>query len=154
MSANADTQKMTAQQWANLYGWESATGGARFWLVILALLLVGVALGVYAVPRGILPGTFDAHVGRRAHNGVAELEAELSALRESTAIERMLKTGVEEGLAQANADGGAELVIHEMSPAYFYTVRDTTSELCVNLLTFENEGDVQTVTVADEHPCP
>lgn len=141
---SVDTRKMTAQEWANVYGWEGATSSARFWLAMLALLLVGVALGVYAMPRGVLPGT---------STGQAEQSA-LKRLEESTAQERMLRTSVQEELAQANAEGAAELRIEEMSPAYFYTVRDSDSERCVNLLTFENEGQPQTVTLAPEHPCP
>jgi hypothetical protein len=144
---------MTAQQWANIYGSENATSSWRFWLAAMIVLVTGIALGVFAIPNGALPGTWNAQAERNALRRIDELEAELSDLKANTLQERMLRSTVEENLAQSNANADSDMVVKSMSPALIYTIYNPTTEQCVNLLSFDNGGEVNTVTLSPAHTC-
>jgi len=148
------TRRMTAEEWANLYGWEGAPKAGRFWLFVLLVLLLGVALGFYALPDGILPGTSGSPAELTAAQGrIDRLEAEVSALEANAAQELMLRTTVEENVEKTNAQVGANAAIDDMSVAVIYTLREPKSETCVDFLTFEMAGDVYTLVLSDSRGC-
>jgi hypothetical protein len=144
---------MTAQEWANIYGLEGAPKAGRFWLFVLLVLLIGVALGFYALPEGILPGTSNSAELTAAQSRIDRLEAEVSALEASTAQELMLRTTVEEYVEKTNAEVGADAAIADMSVAVIYTLREPKSQTCVDFLTFEVAGDVHTLVLSEMHGC-
>ena len=60
------TQRMTAQEWATQYNLKSGMSAKRFWLIIGLTLVAGLALGLYMVPPGVVPGTLDQRGGLTA----------------------------------------------------------------------------------------
>lgn len=151
------TRRMTSQEWANIYGleWDQATKMGRFWLLLLVMLLAGIAAGIYAVPAGMLPGTGEQDARLEAvQSQVDELEAEVSALEQSDALEQKLRDSVHQNVVAVNAEMSKEVFVDEMTIGVIYTIQDPDSDSCVEFFTFEEaSGDLKSVRVSPVYSC-
>jgi hypothetical protein len=145
---------MTAQGWPSIEEWVNKAKSWNRWLAICAVLLSGVALGMYAIPDGVVQGISSRPPNMAAAlSRIAELEAELSDLEASTADERMLRSTVEEHIGDAIANSDADVVVKSMSPALLYNIYNPEAGQCVSYLSFDNGGDVVTVKLTRAHTC-
>jgi hypothetical protein len=145
---------MSSQGWAISDAWVNRAKTWSRWLAICAVLLSGVALGVYAIPDGVVQGISSRPPNMAAAlSRIEELEAELSDLEASTVDERMLRSTVEEHIGDAIADSDADVVVKSMSPALLYNIYNPEAEQCVSYLSFDNGGEIATVKLTRAHTC-
>jgi hypothetical protein len=152
-----DDRRMTAQEWSNIYGWESARRGARFWLLLVFILIAGAAggaaLGLFVLP-GRLPGVSVARAATTADaDHLAEMEARIAEFEEEIAQQQAFRTALDEELDKVAADSNNRYIVNDTFPAMGYTVQVSASEQCADLLAVQRDGDVSIFQFRSPYPC-
>jgi uncharacterized protein HemX len=145
------TEMMTAEQWAGIYARENGTGAGRFWIAMLAALVIGTVLGVLVVPQEIIPGVREAEAARNQR--ITELETQVSTLEASATHHDVLTDAIEENVAQTNAEFGTEMVIRRTASAIVYTVHSPESGSCVDFVVAQIEDSVRTASLVQSYSC-
>lgn len=141
MAANGERQPEEAEELND-------TGSSgRLWLGLIGMLLVGlvggVALGVYVVPAGNLPGDPDYEAE------LASANMRLAELEESVVSREAILTGVNESIASVDI----ELELQNERMAMIYTLRAPESGGCVDFLGFIQAGDFQSFPMTQVYAC-
>lgn len=151
-----EDRRMTAQEWSNIYGWESARRGARFWILLAFVLIAGAAggaaLGLFVLP-GSLAGLPLAHVEPAPDaDRLAEMEQRLAEFEELIAEQEAFQAALDEELSQAAAEGDNRFVVNDTFPAMGYTVQ-SADEQCTDLLAAQFNGGVHIYRLRSPYPC-
>jgi hypothetical protein len=145
---------MTAEQWAKFYALEYGTGAKRFWLAMLVMLVIGVVVGLFVVPQGLVPGTRNLETDLMAANErITELEADLSTVEATAAQRQLFLEAIDEELANASATLDSELVLGRTTSAILYTVYAPELEQCSDFVVAEIDGNVRTGSITPPYPC-
>ena len=113
-----------------------AVRAAGFWLVLVAVLVAGVAIGGYLVPGDLLPGSPNA-----------------SALA-AAAEQDTLAEAIGDDVALAAEQSGVELEVTEIvAPALVFTIRAAEAGTCADFVGFEVDGGIGTVQVTPVIMC-
>jgi hypothetical protein len=119
----------------------------RLWLGLIGMLLVGllggVALGVYVVPAGTLPGDPDYEAE------LASAITRLEGLEESAGSRDAILMGVNESIASVDIE--LELLNDQM--ALIYTLRAPESGGCIDFLGFIQSGSFQSLPMTQVYAC-
>jgi hypothetical protein len=119
----------------------------RLWLGLIGVLLVGlvggVALGVYVVPAGNLPGDPDYQAE------LASANVRLEELEESVGGRDAIITGVNDSIAEVEI----ELELENERTALIYTLRAPESGGCVDFIGFVQAGDFQSLPMTQVYAC-
>jgi Tfp pilus assembly protein PilN len=148
-----DDRRMTAQEWSNIYGWESARRGARFWLLLVFILIAGAAGGA-ALGLFVLPGVSVARAASAADaDHLAEMEQRIAEFEEQFAQQEAFRAALDKELEQVAAESDNRYVVNDTFPAMGYTVQVSASEQCADLLAVQQNGDVSIFQFRSPYPC-
>lgn len=127
-------------------------GRRRSWILtgalLLLALLVGVALGIYAVPAGILPGDPDHEAALAAAN------QRLSSVEDILNDEVILELSIDQAISRANAESeDVDMALARMLPARVYTIRSDSLGTCADYVGFDIEGTLRSFRLAEPYAC-
>ena len=151
-------QRLTSEQWATLYGWQLNSGGMRFWAILLAVLVIGAAVGTLVVPPDVVPG-FGGSAGSSANgleaaNGrINELEAQVLSLRDDAATGAQLRSELDDRLMAASDENGIEMALDFTAPALIYTVRAGETQQCADFVLMQANGEYHNVPLTPPYDC-
>ena len=123
-----------------------------FWATIAAVILLaivgGIALGVYVIPAGSLPGDEDYQAQlERAYSELDQLDAQ-------TRAQANLEASVSQTLATASSETeDTDLVLQNAAPALVYTVYATEMSSCADFVGIEVGGQVRSFSLSEPYPC-
>ena len=131
---------------------EGGGGEVGFWALIGGLLLLalagGVALGVYVIPAGILPGDDDYQSALDVANQRLD---ELDAI---AGVQAQLEGSISTTIAEADAQTeDVDLELANTLPALIYTVSASNVGTCADYVGFDVNGTLRSFRMAEPYPC-
>lgn len=147
MEDDAEESPDAAEASQDAPGWSGAAfRAAGFWALLLVALIGGVAIGIFAVPGRLVPGSQDYRDLTASDALIEELSVD------AVAREAIIATVTDE-LTTAAADADLMLEMENITPALFFTVHVLDLENCAEFVGFEAGGVVQSIRVSEIHPC-